>query len=65
MVEKREKWSDLEYYLINIGAGIGLGCIWRFPFLFYENGGAAFLIPYTIFLVTLVFPLVNLEIGVG
>lgn len=61
----REIWSDLDYYLINIGTGIGLGCIWRFPFLFYDNGGAAFLIPYILFLTTLVFPLINLEIGMG
>ena len=55
----------MEYFLLNIGAAIGLGCIWRFPFLFYENGGAAFLIPYTTFLIVLVIPLVTLEVGVG
>lgn len=62
---KRETWNDFEYFLINIGISIGLGCIWRFPFLLYDNGGAAFLIPYIFFLITLVFPLINLEIGVG
>jgi len=64
-MEKRETWTDLEYYFINIGAAIGLGCIWRFPFLFYDNGGAAFLIPYTFFMIALVFPLLNLEMGSG
>ena len=64
-MEKRETWTDLEFYLINIGAAIGLGCIWRFPFLMFDNGGAAFLIPYTIFMITMIFPLLNLKIGIG
>ena len=44
------KWkSDYEYWLVSLGAAVGFGCIWRFPYILYRNGGAVFLIPYYIF----------------
>ncbi|XP_077495534.1 sodium- and chloride-dependent GABA transporter 1-like isoform X2 [Amblyomma americanum] len=51
---ERERWANkIEFILSCIGLSIGLGNIWRFPYLTYENGGAAFLVPY-IFLMTVI-----------
>lgn len=49
----REVWSSRTVFLAAaIGSAIGLGNIWRFPYIAYQNGGGSFLIPYVIALVT-------------
>lgn len=48
-----------------IAMNVGLGNIWRFPFVAYENGGGAFLIPYLIVLVVLGRPMYYLEVCLG
>ncbi|UCC11891.1 MAG: sodium-dependent transporter [candidate division WOR-3 bacterium] len=61
-----EKWdSRTSFILASIGSAIGLGNIWRFPYVCYENGGGAFLIPYLIALLTSGIPLMILEFSLG
>ncbi|TCS83091.1 sodium-dependent transporter [Tepidibacillus fermentans] len=63
---KREEWgSRAGFLLAAIGSAVGLGNIWRFPYVAYENGGGAFLIPYFFALLTAGIPILILEFGVG
>ncbi|KAG0412556.1 hypothetical protein HPB47_010316 [Ixodes persulcatus] len=63
---KREKWANkLEFLLSCIGMSVGLGNIWRFPYMAYVNGGAAFLIPYIILMITVGKPMYYLELILG
>lgn len=62
----REQWDNrFAFILAAIGSAIGLGNIWRFPFVCYQNGGGAFLIAYVIALLTTGIPLLVLEFGLG
>ena len=62
---KREKWNSLEYYLLNLGASVGFGCVWRFCYLLYDGGGGAFLIPFLLINIGLIYPCMVLLISTG
>ncbi|ABB38558.1 sodium:neurotransmitter symporter [Oleidesulfovibrio alaskensis G20] len=65
-MSKREQWgSRAGFILAAVGSAIGLGNIWRFPYVAYDNGGGAFLIPYIFALLTAGIPFMILEFGVG
>ncbi|MGB3828966.1 MAG: sodium-dependent transporter [Ornithinimicrobium sp.] len=53
------------FILAAIGSAIGLGNIWRFPYVAYENGGGAFIIPYLVALLTAGLPFLLLDYGMG
>ncbi|VDH94761.1 solute carrier family 6 (neurotransmitter transporter, amino acid) member 5/7/9/14 [Mytilus galloprovincialis] len=62
----RGNWSSrLDFVLSCLGYVVGLGNVWRFPYLVYRNGGGAFFIPYIIMLVTCGIPLVFMELAFG
>ena len=66
MTEKRENWSARSGFIIAaIGSAVGLGNIWRFPYVAYENGGGAFVIPYLIAIFAAGLPLLFLDYAVG
>lgn len=65
-VAKRERFgSRLGFILISAGCAIGLGNVWRFPYITGEYGGAAFVLMYLVFLVILGLPVMVMEFAVG
>ncbi|XP_061085106.1 sodium-dependent neutral amino acid transporter B(0)AT2-like [Conger conger] len=64
--EERPAWSSkVQYILAQVGFSVGLGNVWRFPYLCQKNGGGAYLVPYLILLVLIGIPLFFLELAVG
>lgn len=62
----REKFSSrLGFILISAGCAIGLGNVWRFPYIVGQYGGAAFVLIYLAFLIVLGLPIVIMEFSVG
>ena len=63
---EREQWSGQTGFIIAaIGSAVGLGNIWRFPGVAYENGGGAFLVPYVIALLAIGIPVLLLDYSLG
>ena len=62
----RQRWTSRTIFILAaVGSAVGLGNLWRFPYLAGKYGGGAFLIPYLIALVLVGVPLLMLELAVG
>ncbi|KIL46445.1 transporter [Jeotgalibacillus alimentarius] len=62
----RQQWgSRAGFILAAVGSAVGLGNIWRFPYVAYENGGGAFFIPYLFALLTAGIPILIMEFTIG
>ncbi|XP_051696666.2 orphan sodium- and chloride-dependent neurotransmitter transporter NTT5 isoform X1 [Oryctolagus cuniculus] len=63
---ERPSWANkMEYLLAQVGFSVGLGTIWRFPYLCFHNGGGSFLIIYILMLFLVGVPLLFLEMAAG
>lgn len=63
---KRESFkSRLGFLLVSAGCAIGIGNVWRFPYVVGQNGGGLFVLFYLIFLVAMGLPVLTMELAVG
>src|SRR6056297_3076618 len=66
MTEKREHWgSRIGFILAAAGSAVGLGNIWKFPYITGENGGAAFILIYLLCILIIGLPVLLAEIYLG
>ncbi|XP_053607702.1 sodium-dependent nutrient amino acid transporter 1-like isoform X2 [Plodia interpunctella] len=63
--ERAEWGNQIDFLMSCIATSVGLGNVWRFPFVAYQNGGGAFLIPYIIVLLLIGKPMYYLECVIG
>ncbi|XP_060748451.1 sodium-dependent neutral amino acid transporter B(0)AT2 [Tachysurus vachellii] len=64
--EDRPAWdSKLQYVLAQVGFSVGLGNVWRFPYLCHQNGGGSFLLLYVMLLLLIGVPLFFMELAAG
>ncbi|KTG34238.1 hypothetical protein cypCar_00009644 [Cyprinus carpio] len=62
----RDGWdSKVEYFLAQVGFSVGLGNVWRFPYLCHQNGGGAFILLYVLLMGLVGVPLFFLELAAG
>lgn len=65
-MEKRERFaSRLGFILISAGCAIGLGDVWRFPYITGQYGGGIFVLVYLVFIFLLGIPIISMELAVG
>ena len=57
--------SRLGFILISAGCAIGVGNVWKFPYITGENGGGAFLLIYFLFLIIMGLPILTVEFAIG
>lgn len=65
-MEERDSFkSRLGFILVSAGCAIGIGNVWKFPYITGEYGGAVFVLFYLLFLLILGIPVVTMELAVG
>ena len=65
-MNKENQWgSTLSFVLAMIGSAVGLGNIWRYPYVLYSSGGGAFFVPYILAILLMGIPVLFLEYGIG
>ena len=64
-MERESFKSRLGFLLISAGCAIGIGNVWRFPYLVGENGGGAFVVLYVLFLICVGVPVLTMEFAIG
>lgn len=65
-MSSENQWgSPLSFVLAMIGSAVGLGNIWRYPYVLYSSGGGAFFIPYIIAILVMGIPVLIMEYGIG
>ena len=63
---KREKFgSRLGFILVSAGCAVGIGNVWKFPYVAGENGGGVFVLLYLLFLAIMALPVLTMELAVG
>ena len=66
VMQEREKLkSRLGFLLISAGCAIGVGNVWKFPYMAGQGGGGTFLLFYVLFLVIMGLPIMTMEFAVG
>ena len=65
-MSERPNWTSKYAFIVtSIGSAVGLGNIWRFPYIMGQNGGAVFLIVYLILILTICFIPLMAELALG
>ena len=63
---KRESFqSRLGFILVSAGCAIGIGNVWKFPYVAGQNGGGVFVLLYLLFLLCMGVPVLTMELAVG
>ena len=64
--EKRENFrSRLGFILVSAGCAIGIGNVWKFPYIVGQNGGAIFVLFYILFIILMGIPILTIELSIG
>ena len=64
-MERESFGSRLGFILVSAGCAIGIGNVWRFPYVVGQNGGGLFVLLYLLFLVCMGVPVLTMELAVG